>query len=144
MHGNQSARGFRLAVAAAALLASSTVFAQNNVATPYGCACLTNTKVDAKITYRFKWGDGEWEKMSLSKGEHAWMCWKYKEVGKSPELVFQLDTDLTKGSDWKTFSIPRVKASERSCDKIGPKGHYHVGYVKDTDRKKIRIYNGKT
>ena len=111
---------------------------------PYGCACLHNNKVSSPISYRFKWGSGEWKTVKLAPGGAEWMCWTYKDAPKSPELLFQLDVDMTSGAKWETFSIKRVQSKEKSCSAIPAAGHYHVGYVAKSDKKKIQIYGGKS
>ena len=111
---------------------------------PYGCACLHNNKVGSPINYRFKWGTGDWKTIKLGAGSSEWMCWTYKDAPKSPELLFQLDVDMTSNAKWETFSIKRVQAKDKSCSAIGPAGHYHVGYVAGSNKKKIQIFGGKS
>jgi len=109
----------------------------------FGCACLHNSKTTATINYRFRWGDREWKSVSLGQGKSETMCWAYKDAPKSPELTFQLDTDMSSGKDWKTFSVPRGQSSDVNCSSVPAMAHYHVGYVKDSNKKKLMIYNGK-
>jgi hypothetical protein len=111
---------------------------------PYGCACLHNSKVDGKINYRYKWGNKDWKVVSLNKGKSETMCWAYKDAPKSPELQFQLDSDMSSGTNWETFSVPRGQSSDVKCSSVPDMAHYHVGYVKDSNKKKIMIYNGKS
>jgi hypothetical protein len=111
---------------------------------PYGCACLHNTKVEGKINYRYKWGDKDWKVSSLQKGTSQTMCWAYKDGPKSPELQFQLDSDMSSGKKWETFSVPRGQSSDVKCGSVPDMAHYHVGYVKDSNKKKIMVYNGKS
>jgi hypothetical protein len=111
---------------------------------PFGCACLHNTKTSGTINYRFRWGDREWKSVALGKGKSETMCWAYKDAPKSPELEFQLDVDMTGGVKWETFSIPRGQSSSVSCSSVPSAAHYHVGYVANTDKKKIQIYPGKS
>jgi hypothetical protein len=130
----------------AALAATAALFLPAESAAqsaPYGCACLHNNKVSSAISYRFKWGTGDWKVVKLNPGGSEWMCWTYKDAPKSPELLFQLDVDMTKGAKWETFSIKRAQAKEKSCGAIPAAGHYHVGYVAKSDKKKIQIYGGK-
>ena len=130
-----------LGISAVALSAPSLA---QSTSKPYGCACLHNSKVDGKINYRYRWGDKEWKVLSLNKGSNQTMCWSYKDAPKSPELQFQLDTDMTAGKEWKTFSVPRGQSSDVQCSSVPEKFHYHVGYVKDSNKKKIQIYNGRS
>ena len=130
------------AVTALAIAASPEVFAQATA--PYGCACLHNNKVSGTINYRFKWGSGAWKNVSMPAGGAHWMCWAYKDGPRSPELLFELDADMTSGTDWKTFSIKRAQSKEQNCNAIPAAAHYHVGYVEGTNKKKIRIFDGKS
>jgi hypothetical protein len=130
------------ALAGSAALLLPTLSAAQSA--PYGCACLHNNKVSSPISYRFKWGGGDWKTVKLAPGSAEWMCWTYKDAPKSPELVFQLDVDMTRDAKWETFSIKRAQSKEKSCAAIPASGHYHVGYVAKSDRKKIQIYGGKT
>lgn len=66
--------------------------------TTHGCACLHN-QTQAQISYRYKWGEGEWKTMQLKPGYNNWICWQYQNGQKSsPNLLFQLDVDMSKGS----------------------------------------------
>lgn len=110
----------------------------------YGCACLHNSKVDGTINYRYKWGNNDWKVASLNKGTNQTMCWAYKDAPKSPELTFQLDSDMTKGKSWETFTVKRGQSSDVNCNSVPGMAHYHVGYVKDSHKKKIMIFPGKS
>ena len=58
--------------------------------TTHGCACLNN-QTQAQISYRYKWGEGEWKTMQLKPGYRNWICWQYQNAQKSsPNLLFQL------------------------------------------------------
>lgn len=136
----------RIGVCAAVLgaiasLHATEAAAQGNAANTHGCSCLHNNTAST-IHYRFRWGDRDWKKVSLSAGGAEYMCWAYKDAPKSPELQFQLDVDMTSGKKWETFDIPRVQTKAASCAATGPSGHYHVGYVANSNKKKIQIYNG--
>jgi hypothetical protein len=111
---------------------------------PYGCACLHNNKTSATINYRFRWGDREWKSVALGKGKSETMCWHYKDAPKSPELEFQLDVDMTGGTKWETFSIPRAQSTAVTCSAVPSSAHYHVGYVAGSNKKKIQVYPGKS
>src|SRR5207244_1687631 len=76
--------------------------------TTHGCACVHN-KTNATINYRYKWGDGQWQSVKLPNNNRQWICWKYADAKKSPDLTFQLDVDMTKGSAWTTYAIDRVQ-----------------------------------
>jgi hypothetical protein len=129
-------------LAGAASLALSTPAMAQNTAAAYGCACLHNL-TKTSITYRFKWGEGEWKKVTMKPdGGAQWMCWRYKDGPKSPELVFELDTDLTSSNKWKNFSIPRVQSKDTGCNNIPEKGHYNVDYVAN-NKKQVQVYTGR-
>ena len=137
------------AVAAAALGAVAVALpgeatAQQNATKPYGCACLHNNKVDMTVKYRYRWGDRAWKGSTLAKGQTDTVCWTYKDAPKSPELEFQLDVDLTGNTKWETFSIPRAQSSAVACKAVPANAHYHFGYVKNSNRKKIQVYGGAT
>jgi hypothetical protein len=145
MTKNSRNRTLHLALLSAvfAFAFSSDALAQST-SKPYGCACLHNTKVDGKINYRYKWGDKDWKVVSLQKGTNQTMCWSYKDAPKSPELTFQLDSDMTSAKNWQTFTVARGQSTDVSCSSVPGMAHYHVGYVKDSDKKKIMIYPGKS
>ncbi|APV51009.1 hypothetical protein BWI17_15735 [Betaproteobacteria bacterium GR16-43] len=109
----------------------------------YGCACLHNN-IQSTIKYRFRWGDRDWRPVTLAPGAAEYMCWAYKDAPKSPELQFQLDTDLSSEAVWKTFSIKRAQSKEASCSATPKSAHYHVGYLDGSHKKKIRIFDGKS
>lgn len=132
------------ALAALAGVAAMVQSGEALAAEPYGCACLHNTKVDAAINYRFKWGNGAWKAVALPKGNAHWMCWAYKDAPKSPELLFQLDVDMTAAAKWETFTIKRAQSKDQSCAAIPASAHFHVGYVANSNKKKIQIYGGKS
>jgi hypothetical protein len=117
---------------------------QAQASAPYGCACLHNNKVATAIKYRFKWGSGDWKNVSLAPGKAEWMCWAYKDAPKSPELLFQLDVDMTANAKWETFTIKRAQSKDTGCANIPASAHYHVGYVAGSNKKKIQIFGGKT
>lgn len=76
---------------------------------PYGCACLHNNKVNTTIKFRYRWGERDWNNVSLAPGRAQWMCWTYRDAPKSPELLFQLDVDMTDRANWQTFAIKRAQ-----------------------------------
>lgn len=111
---------------------------------PYGCACLHNSKIDMTVNYRYRWGGGAHKTNSLPKGQTSTVCWAYKDAPKSPELEFQLDVDLTGKTQWQTFSLTRGQSASVSCEAVPSSAHYHFGYVSNTDKKKIKIFPGKS
>ena len=145
---NRHVSAVTAAAIAAAALGTATValpgdaMAQQNTTKPYGCACLHNSKVDMTVKYRYRWGDRPWKSSTLAKGQTDTVCWTYKDAPKSPELEFQLDTDLTGKTNWQTFSIPRMQSAAVQCKAVPDKGHYHFGYVKDSGKKRIQVYPG--
>ena len=142
--GVYGAIGVSAVLAALAGVAALVQSTESQAAEPYGCACLHNTKVDTTINYRFKWGTGAWKAVALPKGGAHWMCWAYKDAPKSPELLFQLDVDMTSTAKWETFTIKRAQSKDQSCGAIPASAHYHVGYVANSNKKKIQIYGGKS
>lgn len=107
--------------------------------TTHGCACLNNN-TSATVSYRYKWGEGEWKTMQLQPGYRNWICWQYQNAQKSsPNLLFQLDVDMSKGSAWTTYAIARVQATRASCDAVGTEGQYNVTYRPNTNNSFIQI-----
>lgn len=130
-----------LLIGAAGIAASSGASAQNT-ALPYGCACLHN-RTPVNVNFRYRWGDSEWRDRRLETGMNYVMCWRYKDAPKSPELLFQLDIDLTPTVRWETFSIKRAQSRDTQCSAVPEVAHYHVGYVGGSNRKAIGIYPGR-
>jgi hypothetical protein len=105
----------------------------------HGCACLHN-QTQAQISYRYKWGDGEWRTTSLRPGYQIALCWQYANAQRSsPDLVFELDVDMSKGSAWTKYAIARVQTAGNSCAQVGNGGHYNVSYRPNTNNTFIHI-----
>lgn len=105
----------------------------------HGCACLHN-QTQAQISYRYKWGDGEWKTTSLRPGYQTALCWQYANAQRSsPDLVFELDVDMSKGSAWTKYAIARVQTAGNSCAQVGNGGHYNVSYRPNTNNTFIHI-----
>jgi hypothetical protein len=127
-----------MAIAAVALLSAGDRPAAAKQTT-HGCACLHNM-TPVPISYRYKWGEGEWKTMKLEAGYQNWICWKYDNAQKSsPNLLFQLDVDMSKGSAWTTYAIARVQTVGASCSAVGQGGHYNVSYRPNTNNSFIQI-----
>jgi hypothetical protein len=138
--------GFLGVSAVMAVLAGSAGLVQSGESSaqssaPYGCACLHNNKVQTPIKYRYRWGHHEWKTVSLAPGRNETMCWAYRDAPRSPELLFQLDIDLTSTNRWKTYTVKRAQAQSVSCSATA--AQYHVGYVAGSNRKMIQIFTGK-
>ena len=105
----------------------------------HGCACLHN-QTQAQISYRYKWGDGEWKTTSLRPGYQTALCWQYANAQRSSHaLVFELDVDMSKGSAWTKYAIARVQTAGNSCAQVGNGGHYNVSYRPNTNNGFIHI-----
>lgn len=105
----------------------------------HGCACVHN-KTAVPISYRYKWGEGQWQTFKLSASYKNPICWKYDSAKKtSPELTFQLDVDMSKGSAWTTYAIPRVQTRGATCDAVGKGGHYDINYRPNTNNAFIQV-----
>ena len=125
-------------IAAAMLLAvgSTTAAAQEKT---HGCACLHNDTA-ATINFRYKWGEGQWHSVKLQPRFEDAICWKYDNAQKSsPNLTFQLDVDLTKGSAWTTYAISRVQTAGAQCSVVGKGGHYDISYRPNTNNAFIQV-----
>ena len=118
----------------------STPVAAQNTAFPYGCACLNN-KVQSEVRYRYKWGQGEWKTLTLPPKMQQVLCWTYSDSATSPDLLFELDTDLTARNTWKTFTIKRAQSRSKECSAVSPSSHFHIGYVAGSNRTKIYIFS---
>ena len=129
----------RIALAAGALvlgLGISGAHAQN---TTHGCACIHN-KTKATISYRYTWGDQQWQNFKLPPAYQNWLCWKYTDANKSsPALTFQLDVDMTSGSAWTTFNLPRLQATAASCEATPKAAHYDISYKPNTNNQYIQV-----
>ena len=131
----------KLGVVAIAMVALASTGARPAAAqqTTHGCACLHN-QTQVPISYRSKWGEGEWKTMKLQAGYRNWICWQYQNAQKSsPNLLFQLDVDMSKGSAWTTYTIGRVQTAGASCDAVGAGGHYNVSYRPNTNNGFIQV-----
>lgn len=134
--------GSMVAIVAMALVGMGGVFFSRPLAAQqitHGCACLHN-QTQAQISYRYKWGEGEWKTTSLRPGYQTALCWQYENAQRSsPNLVFQLDVDMSKGSAWTTYAIARVQTAGNSCASVGNGGHYNVSYRPNTNNGFIHI-----
>jgi hypothetical protein len=107
--------------------------------TTHGCACFNN-KTESTISFRYKWGDGEWQNVQMKPKFRNWICWTYADAQKSsPNLTFQLDVDMTKGSAWTTYAIARVQTADAHCNAVGKGGHYNVSYRPNTNNAFIQV-----
>ena len=78
--------------------------------------------------------------MQLKPGYKNWICWQYQNAQKSsPNLLFQLDVDMSQGSAWTTYTIARVQTVGASCDAVGSGGHYNVSYRPNTNNGFIQV-----
>lgn len=107
--------------------------------TTHGCACIHN-KTNTTISYRYKWGDGQWQNFKLQPAYQNWICWKYDNAQKSsPNLSFQLDVDMTSGSAWTTYAVARVQTAGAHCNSVGKGGHYNITYRPNTNNAFIQL-----
>ena len=108
-------------------------------APPYGCGCLHNN-TQHTVKFRYKWGDGEWKNDYLRSGNQQTLCWRYEQGSTvSPTLAFQLDVDLTAGSAWTTFNLPRVQSRTNSCEAVSRQYHYDISYRPNTNRQFLQM-----
>ena len=127
------------APAVAAAMAVGCVLPAAGQDTTHGCACFHN-KTKATISYRYKWADGQWQNYKLEPNHQNWICWKYDSPQKSsPNLTFQLDVDMSKGSAWTTYAITRVQAKAAHCNAVDPGGHYDISYRPNTNNTFIQV-----
>ncbi len=125
--------------AAAAAVAIAWAIPAAGQDTTHGCACFHN-KTNATISYRYKWGDGQWQNYKLEPNYQNWICWKYDNPQKSsPNLTFQLDVDMSKGSSWTTYAITRVQTKTAHCNAVGQGGHYDISYRANTNNSFIQV-----
>ena len=106
---------------------------------PFGCACFHN-KTGVDIKYRYRWGDGDWEHVTLRAGYQRPLCWRYAQGShSSPDLLFELDVDMSKGSAWAKYDIKRLQASASNCGAVGHEAHYDIDYRANTNRNYIAV-----
>jgi hypothetical protein len=106
---------------------------------PYGCACLHN-KSEHMVKFRYRWGDGEWKNDHLRSGYQETLCWRYAAGStSSPNLTFQIDVDLSGGTAWTTYALPRVQASTNSCEAVAHNFHYDISYKPNTNRQYLTM-----
>ena len=107
--------------------------------TTHGCTCIhNNTKVI--VSYRFKWGEQQWQNFKLSPNYQNAICWKYADAAKSsPALSFQLDVDMTKGNAWTTFNLPRMQSTASTCEATPKGAHYDISYRPNTSNQFIQV-----
>ena len=134
-----SLSGLKTFVAAAGLVLGVGISGAEAQNTTHGCACIhNNTK--ATICYRYKWGEQAWQNFKLQPAYQSWVCWKYADAAKSsPALTFQLDVDMTAGSAWTTFNLPRMQATAASCEATPKAAHYDVSYKPNTNNQFIQV-----
>ncbi len=131
-------RTFLVAILATLLMGVGATGAQAQNTT-HGCACIhNNTK--ATVSYRFKWGEQQWQNFKLSPNYQSAVCWKYADAAKSsPALSFQLDVDMTKGNAWTTFNLPRVQSTAATCQATPKPAHYDINYRANTNNQFIQV-----
>ncbi|MBM3528825.1 MAG: hypothetical protein FJX62_12105 [Alphaproteobacteria bacterium] len=106
----------------------------------HGCACLHN-ETNRAVNFRYRWGSGEWKVVNMKPDFQYAFCWKYAEGSKSsPDLKFELDVDMTKGSAWRTYDIDRMQTPGSTCNLVPAKAHFDVKYRPKTDNQFIAVY----
>ncbi|QQS11277.1 MAG: hypothetical protein IPK81_17045 [Rhodospirillales bacterium] len=126
--------------AALAISAAAPAQAQSTAPThPYGCACLNNN-IGVPINFRYRWGEGEWKTTNLPTGMRSWMCYTYPPgTSVSPQLVFQLDVDMTSGQAWTTYTITRMQSPQQNCNSIPAGAQYDVRYRPGSNNALIHV-----
>ncbi len=105
----------------------------------HGCACIHNGTT-ATVNFRYKWGEGQWHTVNLQPHFEDAICWNYDNAQKSsPNLTFQLDVDMTKGSAWTAYAIARVQTAGAQCNVVGKGGHYDISYRPNTNNALIQV-----
>jgi len=98
------------------------------VGQPYGCACLHN-QLGQPVRYRYRWGQDDWKPVSLPPNYQQSLCWTYAPGSTtSPQLLFQLDVNLTGRNDWVTYNVDRMQSPTQQCPDVPSRGHYDIGY----------------
>ena len=129
----------RTALAAGSLVLGLGASGAEAQSTTHGCACVHN-KTRATISYRYKWGEQQWQNVKLQPAYQNWICWRYADANKSsPALTFQLDVDMTSGSAWTTFNLPRMQATAASCEATPRAVHYDISYKPNTNNQYIQV-----
>ena len=131
--------GLKTLAAAAGLVLGVGISGAEAQNTTHGCACVVN-KTQGTINYRFKWGEQAWQNRTLQPAYQTSICWPYADAAKSsPALTFQLDVDMTKGSAWTTFNLPRMQATAASCPATPNAAHYDISYKPNTNNQYIQV-----
>jgi hypothetical protein len=113
-------------------------------ANTHGCACVHN-EVPQQISFRYKFGDGNWKNVKLPPGFNDAICWRYSDGRhSSPNLRFELDVDMTKGKAWTVYSLDRVQTPGDTCKVVPSNGHYSIKYRPGTNKQFIRVYKRGT
>ncbi len=106
---------------------------------PYGCACLHN-QTPAQISYRYRWGTGNWQDKTLSSKYQQSLCWTYAQGSRtSPPLEFQLDVDMSSATAWTTYTIERAQSTTNKCADLAQRWHYDIGYRPGTNSAFIQV-----
>lgn len=133
------AYGLAIAGIAAAAVAMSLP-APSVAQTPFGCSCLHNT-TGVKVSYRYRWGDGQWKPKQLNANFNNALCWSYNGGHHhSPQLVLQIDADMTNGTAWSTYNLERIQSPGNTCDRIPSRGHYNISYRPGSNRTLLGIF----
>jgi hypothetical protein len=122
-------------------LALSAVLSSPSHANTHGCACVHN-ETGQSINFRYKFGDGNWKNVKLQAGWEDAICWKYGAGGAkaSPDLRFELDVDMTKGSAWTVYSLTRIQTPGDTCNVVPSNGHYAIRYRPNTNKQFIQVF----
>ena len=135
-----------LGVAGASLVSTATA-QSGNVAPqysapndkPFGCACLHN-QTNAQISYRYRWGTGNWQDKTLTSKYQQALCWRYAEGSRtSPPLEFQLDVDMSSATAWTTYTIERAQSVTNQCNDLAQRWHYDINYRPGTNSAYIHV-----
>ena len=130
---------YTIALVAGALVLGLGVSGAEAQNTTHGCACIHN-KTKATISYRYKWGEQAWQNVKLQPAYQSSVCWRYADANKgSPALTFQLDVDMTQGSAWTTFNLPRIQATAATCEATPKGAHYDISYRPNTNNQYIQV-----
>lgn len=98
----------KMAALAAALLTTATAAPARAAYDHnyYGAVSIAN-RTDSTLHYVFRWGDREWQEVTLAPGEvcnHAWQ-YDYTDQNSSPRFEVRFDADMSAGTYWKVYDL---------------------------------------
>jgi hypothetical protein len=104
----------------------------------YAVTSIVN-RTSLTINYEFRWGNGEWEKISLLPGHTMHHSWKYefRGQGESPIKTIRFDSDLSS----RVLTTTKTVLANRSYTRDN--GRSYVFEYEDADRDYLVLREGR-